>query len=63
MTEAIVDALAEVTRYLETIGQSSERLGTESIRTYDLHLVDDRHLVPTSDVKTQREQSPTYRPS
>ena len=38
----------QVARFARYHGQSPELLGPENIRTYQLHLIDDRQLAPTS---------------
>ena len=40
--------LRQVAKFARYHGQSPERLGPEDIRTYQLHLIDDRQLAPTS---------------
>jgi len=37
-----------VARFARNFRQSSERLGPEDIRAYQLHLINDRHLTPKS---------------
>ena len=37
-----------VARFARFFRQPPERLGPEEIRTYQLHLINDRHLAPTS---------------
>ena len=39
---------AQVAKFARYHGQSPELLGPEDIRTYQLHLLDDRQLAPTS---------------
>ncbi len=40
--------LRQVARFARYYGQPPELLGPEDIRTYQLHLIDDRQLAPTS---------------
>ena len=40
--------LRQVAKFARYHGQSPELLGPEDIRTYQLHLIDDRQLAPTS---------------
>ena len=40
--------LRQVTKFARYYGQSPELLGPEDIQTYQLHLIDDRQLAPTS---------------
>ena len=40
--------LRQVAKFARYYGQSPELLGPEDIRTYQLHLIDDRQLAPTS---------------
>ncbi len=40
--------LRQVAKFARYHGQSPERLGPEDIRSYQLHLIDDRQLAPTS---------------
>ncbi len=40
--------LRQVAKFARYHGQSPELLGPEDIRTYQLHLLDDRQLAPTS---------------
>jgi site-specific recombinase XerD len=47
-TETQTSYINHVARFARHFRQSPERLGPDDIRTYQLHLINDRHLAPTS---------------
>jgi integrase/recombinase XerD len=47
-TETRASYIHHVARFARYFRQSPERLGPEEIRAYQLHLINDRHLAPTS---------------
>ena len=45
-TETQTSYLNHVARFARHFRRSPERLGPEDVRTYQLHLINDRHLAP-----------------